>query len=203
MLMRALLCLLLPASLLGAQDTPGSPAPERDLGLDLRVGFSRPVRIGSRFGDSSRLTGSVPTFNVEGRIFSTHGLSLHLTGEALPMQPTRVTGAPDCLFLCANSTHTSALQGGIAARAALGATYATVSIAERGAFTTQDGGCGMVCSYWPTYGNTALYSVRRIGIGIRPRGSGVRPIAEASLSFSHPAPGVDRRDLELGAGVAF
>lgn len=187
MLARILFCAPFLASLLGAQDAPDALTRKRDLGLDLRVGLSGPLGSTMRTEDGRMLTiGAVPTFNVEGRMLEHRGISLLLTGEFLPLRRTEYSAAAKCSVVCSGYvTSASGLQAGLDVRATLaGAAYVSASVAERGSFTRQEGGCVLIgCSAWPTYGNTGLYSVKRVGIGVRPRGAGIRPIAEVNASF--------------------
>ena len=202
MLKRAMLFTLLRVALLGAQDAPLAAVPRRDRGLDLRLGYTTTLDGTDRAGTQTSGISTLPTFNAEARLLASHGLSLHLDGELFPGRPEHYSAAEDCPIICKGLvTSTSALQGGLSVRATRGPAYASVSLAERGTFTVA---CTViVCGAWPADLHAAFSAVRRVGVGMRPSGSGIRPTVEANVSFYHSRAGVSRRDLELGVGLAY
>ena len=205
MIERILLCVVLAASVAGAQDTSASPAPKRDFGLDVRIGVSRPIGNSALPGTNGNLElGSVPTFNVDARLLAISGISAHFTGELLARRPAPYSADSYCEILCDLKTSTAALQAGLTLRATRGPVYAALGLAERATVTVPTAGCHVLtCPGWPLLSNASLRNVPSVGLGFRPRGSGIRPTAEVNVSFYHVSPDVYRRDLEIGGGIAF
>lgn len=207
MLTRALMCVPIAAAAGRAQDAPLPVERMQDEGMELRVGWSRPLAVPARTSDGRNvIVGGVPAFDVEKRIGERSFVSLYYSGELLPLRPIKYSAARAfCIVACdAFLTHSTAVQAGLTLRAALGATYASVGVSERGTYSNPFAGCTFViCPDWSANRNTGFQRVGRMGLGLKPRGTGRRPTVEASLAVYRLGAGAYQRDFEVGGGVAW